>query len=235
MGNNSQLIILLIFATISALSWVFGKLKEQSELKRARDEARRKRDEELRTGRVEQPSPTSRMPPTPAQVRAQDMAARRQAQLEELRRQQQARTQMTLPGGVVIVRGPVPGPTAPAPPRRGPAVPTTVPAPARRPQGRPSGPTAAPRGTARPAPSTPPKPVSAPLREAAARPAPSTDAAAGKLEARPRPFGQRGSASLALFLDANGHARPPADLRAVIGAIEVLGPPVSARRDERLF
>ena len=116
MGNNSQLIILLIFATISALSWVFGKLKEQSELKRARDEARRKRDEELRTGRVEQPSPTSRMPPTPAQVRAQDMAARRQAQLEELRRQQQARTQMTLPGGVVIVRGPVPGPTAPAPP-----------------------------------------------------------------------------------------------------------------------
>jgi hypothetical protein len=100
-GNNSQLIIFLIVMAFSALSWVIGYLKEQSRIKKAKDEQKRRFEESLRTGRpVDEP--------VRAKDPAADLAARRQAQLQELRRQQveeRARAQ----GGVVVVRGPSPG------------------------------------------------------------------------------------------------------------------------------
>lgn len=97
-GNNSQLIIFLIVMAFSALSWVIGYLKEQSRIKKVKDEQKRRFEESLRTGRSAEEPVLQKDP-------AADLAARRQAQLQELRRQQmeeRARGQ----GGVVVARAP---------------------------------------------------------------------------------------------------------------------------------
>lgn len=228
---STQFVILLIFAGISTLSWVFGKLREQAELKRARDEARRRRDEELRTGRaVETPAPGTRQ--SAAQSRAQELAARRQAQLEQLRRQQQARAQVAVPGGVVIVRGPQP----PGAPARGPVVtrrlpaqpvPTGILVPPRKSSTRPA-PTSRPAASQRPtlaAPSAPPAP----------RPAESAAEIGSHAASRPEHALRNTQSVRGLLLGASDDAARTRGLRALIGAIEVLGPPVALRRSDRLI
>ncbi|MEM8835781.1 MAG: hypothetical protein AAGD00_08170 [Planctomycetota bacterium] len=99
-----DLIIFLIVIGFSGASWVYGKIREQADLQRAREEARKRFEEQLRTGRAEveegEEQPTSR------EQRLDELAARRQAQLQELRKRQQAAAR----GGqqTVVLRGPSP-------------------------------------------------------------------------------------------------------------------------------
>lgn len=105
MSQQSLWIIFLAFG-VSAASWVIGQLREQARRKRARNEAQRRYEEHLRTGRtIEEP------PEAPTISRAEEIAERRQAQLRELRRQQEA--SRGRPATVVIARQPAPPPTAP--------------------------------------------------------------------------------------------------------------------------
>jgi hypothetical protein len=141
---NNNLWFLALFFGMSFASWLYGQLREQAKLKKAREEARRQYEEGLRTGRTstEQPRPS----PQPATATAGELAERRQAQLRELRRQQDATrggttvviakpqtsppTGVARPGSTPIVLGPggIVIPRAPAPVRAKPA-----PAPARVP------------------------------------------------------------------------------------------------------
>lgn len=232
---STQFIILLIFGGISMLSWVLGKLREQAELKRARDEARRRREEELRTGRSGDAPDSMDARQTAARTRAQELAARRQAQLEQLRRQQQARAQVTLPGGVVIVRNPPPPPAptrAPSPARRppSPAGPTGIPVPPRRSTVRP---TPASRGAPGPRP-TPPT-AAPPPRAPAPRPAPPRVEAPDFFDRDNSRRGRQGPSVRDLLRGSAGAPAGAGNLRALIGAMEVLGPPVALRRTERLL
>jgi len=130
---------------ISAISWIAQRLKEQSAIKHARDEMARRRNEELRTGRTEAPSPTSGASAPDAQA-MQDLAARRQAQLRELRArqaQQQSQSGRTMPP---VVIAPVPPPVQtqhrPTPMPQGTLRPTPLPGgqrpvPVQRPTPRP--------------------------------------------------------------------------------------------------
>lgn len=118
--TQQNLWMLLIFFGLSALSWVVGKMREQATIRKQKEEARQRYEEQLRTGRDAEPGPQRTVSPqTPVPA---DLAERRQAQLRELRRQQQGRTSAsppivvarpapqsrvrTIPGGVVIQRGP---------------------------------------------------------------------------------------------------------------------------------
>lgn len=132
--NNFQLVLFAAIFGLSILSWVVGKVREQAEIKRQRDAARRRMEEQLRTGRAE-PAPS---PTTAAQgMSAQELAARRQAQLQELRRQQAEKKRaalgatlpMPVPGGPGGLGGPggAGAPHARAPMPR-PAKPTVRPA-----------------------------------------------------------------------------------------------------------
>lgn len=105
MSQQSLWIILLAFG-VSAASWVIGQLRDQSRRKRARDEAQRRYEEHLRTGRS-----VEEQPQAPAVSRAQELAERRQAQLRELRRQQEA--SRGVPATVVVARQSSAQPTAP--------------------------------------------------------------------------------------------------------------------------
>lgn len=110
----NQFWIFLIVVGISVASSIIGKLKEQAEINRAREAARKRREEEERTGRpAEQPSrqtqisaqseyrtsaqsqqtqQTQTTTPAPTatsrEQRMRDIAARRQAELRELRERQ---------------------------------------------------------------------------------------------------------------------------------------------------
>lgn len=97
MQGNSQFIIFMIVMAFSVLSWVIGYLKEQSRIKKAKDEQRKRFEESLRTGR---PVEEAARPTDPAA----ELAARRQAQLQELRRQQME--ERSRGGGTVVVRAP---------------------------------------------------------------------------------------------------------------------------------
>jgi len=133
-----QYVVLFAFMGMSVASWVFGQLREQTRRKKARDDARRRYEEQLRTGRAADPG-SKPAAPRQAMSRAQQLAARRQAQLEELRRRQRgtlpppppsARPQTLVrspqqgvarptgrpPSGVVVQRVPVQGSPVPTPP-----------------------------------------------------------------------------------------------------------------------
>lgn len=90
-GQNLHLLILLLFFGFSAVSWVIGKLREQAAIKKARDEMKRARDEQLRTGRA--PEPVAGGQPPPARTselnELRELAAKRQRQLEQMREMQQ--------------------------------------------------------------------------------------------------------------------------------------------------
>lgn len=87
-----QLVILLIFMSFGAISWVSTKLREQAEIKRVRDEMHRRQEEALRSTNVmrsaEAQAKLQEGAKTPMQLRMEELAARRQAQLRELRARQ---------------------------------------------------------------------------------------------------------------------------------------------------
>lgn len=95
MGGNSQLILILIVMGFSVISWIANYLKEQSRIRAAKEEQRRRYEEALRTGRPVEAPARSADP-------AAELAARRQAQLQELRRQQME--ERARQGGVVVTR-----------------------------------------------------------------------------------------------------------------------------------
>lgn len=97
-----DLIIFLIVIGFSGASWVYGKIREQADLQRAREEARKRFEEQLRTGRAETGEEEDQT--TSREQRLDELAARRQAQLQELRKRQQAAAR----GGqqTVVLRGP---------------------------------------------------------------------------------------------------------------------------------
>lgn len=120
-----KIIIIVLFLLFSSIAWITRKLQERAAIKRARDEAMRRRLEELRTGRVQEPTPDASVfvpagagSPGPmshqeATRRLQELAERRRLQLEELRRRAAGQ------------RGPVAPPTQsmPAPQQYQPAPP----------------------------------------------------------------------------------------------------------------
>lgn len=116
-GFNFQLLIILIFFGFTALSWIANKLREQAEVKRLRDEMRRREEEALRSTNVmRQAEADERVQEgvkSPTQQRMEELAARRQAQLRELRERQagegarQRQPGVVVPGGGgTSVRGP---------------------------------------------------------------------------------------------------------------------------------
>lgn len=132
--NYIQLIILLLFVGFSVVSWVIRKLQEQSQVRRIQTERERRELEMLRTGRALEPE----TPPVATGAdsdRLRDLAARRQAQLQELRRRAQERTRaergpggpgrespvVSIPGSagpIVVERTRTPRPPVAAPPPR---------------------------------------------------------------------------------------------------------------------
>lgn len=111
---------------ISAISWILQRLKEQAAIKQARDEIARAKNEELRTGRSSAPTAPKAVAQTETQA-LQDLAARRQAQLRELRtrQMQQGQPQSTTPP-VVLTPPPARRP-APSAPQHGTLRPTPLP------------------------------------------------------------------------------------------------------------
>lgn len=89
-GNWLHLIVLVIVVGASVISWIYRQLKEQSEKKRARDQMEARQREMLRTGRdpVQEGGAS-----TEEELRRRELAARREAQLAELRRRAMARQQ----------------------------------------------------------------------------------------------------------------------------------------------
>lgn len=154
--NNPQFLVLLIFFALSGLSWAVNKAREQKQIKQAREAQHRRREEELRTGRASGEEDGSVGPSAPLPS-LQELAAKRQKQLEELRARQQAKARDG--GRPGPVARPIPGstvrqapPTVPNAPR--PVRSATPPIPVPRPAGSPG------RGVPKPARgSQPPRPI----------------------------------------------------------------------------
>ena len=151
MQNWTNFIWLFLVIGAPAISWSLGKLREQYEKKRLRDLQRSRETESLRvqhvTDRTEQPDAEAER----AQ-RLAELAARRQAQLEQLR---QRRVQMGVQTPVV---------QAPAPPARTPQRPMRPGVPAAPRPGTPSAP------VRRPAAQVPPQTRPTPAQPARPRP-----------------------------------------------------------------
>jgi hypothetical protein len=90
MGNQINLYIFLLVLAASGLSWLFRQLNEAKERKRALQAEQRRKDEILRTGRDPSETAANPMQEADANQRLREIAARRQAQLRELRKKQQA-------------------------------------------------------------------------------------------------------------------------------------------------
>lgn len=88
MGNVNWIQILFIVLVFGggAIQWVMRKLAEQRAVRQAKLERERAELERLRTGRVDEPAAEA----APTKPDLDTIAARRQRQLEELRRRQQA-------------------------------------------------------------------------------------------------------------------------------------------------
>ncbi len=242
-GNIIQILIVLLFVGSSFFGWVVKELQKQAERKRMEAEIQRRRTEALRTGRVEaETKPAAPARTTASQTPAQpasleEIAARRQAQLDELRRRRaqqaaqqaarqraQASAQAGAPAGRPQTQ-PVPVQRrTPAPPQRSPRQPQAT-----RPQ---AGTT---QGGLRPvqAPTRPrqaPAPVAAPKRR---RPQPERvtehvqDHGFDELSAKARPaFVHHDSALMSAVIPAR---LTHADMRRAIVLSEILAPPVSMR------
>lgn len=94
--SNQQflhLIVILLIVGASFISWLAKKLKEQADKKRALQEMERRRLEALRTGKDPGAAVAAAPSGSPEELRLRELAARRQAQLQELRRRQQNRPQ----------------------------------------------------------------------------------------------------------------------------------------------
>lgn len=170
-----QILIPVLFVLGPVLGQIIKKINEQAELRRIEMERQRIRDEMLRTGRApaeaqSRESTRSAPRPTPqggaaARTNLEEIAKRRQAQLEELRRRQQAaRAQASAR----------PTPARPVPPT----------APGR--PGPQAHPTPQPRPTAGPTPQARPQPVRRPAPPAQRRPAPTRSAPTPRRPSRSR-------------------------------------------------
>lgn len=115
--QNLQLYIFLIIIGFSVLQWVIRKLNEQSQVRKLKAEQERRRMEALRTGRPDPTTQQRREQPRPqpagrqsgqasgqsgqsygqtdARARLREIQARREAQLEALRRQRSQQAQPT--------------------------------------------------------------------------------------------------------------------------------------------
>lgn len=244
---TNQFWLFAIVASLSLISWIVGKLREQAEIKRAKDEARRRQDEQLRTGRASG-APGGPAGNAPAGASAQELAARRQAQLEALRKQQQM-NQRARAVGTAAPRPMNQPPAAPSGPRsmgpdprqvgfgvpqtatRGPTpLPGQPQKPAARPQQSPQQQRKQSQQRGEPSrqqrrtevvaqPFEPPAPPPVVRRSAFAPPPPV--AAPVHAEVRAGPKG--------LLFNADGKARSPAELRRAFALMEVLSPPLSMR------
>lgn len=95
-------IFLLVFG-FGAASWLVRQLQEQARIRQAKERAKRQFEEQLRTGRPPQEAPPQ--PPRESRLpRSDDLVARRQAQLNELRRRQAQSS--PLAGAGMIVKAP---------------------------------------------------------------------------------------------------------------------------------
>ena len=116
---------IIIVMAISGISWIAQRLKEQAAIKQAKDRLAQERNEELRTGRAAAPSPTQQSQTSDAQA-LQDLAARRQAQLRELRARQMQQGQAA-PTPPPVVFAPSTQQRRPAPMPSGTLRPTPLP------------------------------------------------------------------------------------------------------------
>lgn len=91
MGNNLQFWVFVVVFAFSGMSWVVRKLQEQAAIKAAKDREARRREEILRTGRDPAAGEgASEGSLDDAQARLRELAQRRQEQLRELRKREQA-------------------------------------------------------------------------------------------------------------------------------------------------
>jgi hypothetical protein len=252
--NWLQLIMLLVVFGGSFLSWMAKKLSEKAEQKRRQDALERRQAEALRTGR---PVPEAAPAAAPETDRQRELAARRQAQLQELRRRQQERarkgaatgrpagpTPPAMPqrpqAGVRAPRGPAPG--SPIPQRRtGRGEDRGAPPPLVVIPGS-SGPIVVGRV---PSPRSPaPAPASRPQRAVQRRGVQRAAAPPSLESVRPAPqrFTELSEAAPALQTQVvsppspviSGVPRSPQDWRRAILAREILSPPLALRRGDTL-
>gem|GEM_PF-1355433 len=162
--NRLNLYIFLAIMGFSFLSWIYNQLRLQRERLRIQQERERRRLEALRTGRGLRETAAARPSHTvlsPAAQHAQQIAQRRQAQLERLRRQQALRAAMSRSSGT-----PSPGtpriPSAPGTGLAGRGVASAGPHPVLR--TTPPGPGAARTPSAGPRPARPQRASSTPPR-----------------------------------------------------------------------
>jgi hypothetical protein len=176
--NNGQFLVIILALSASGIGWVFKKLTEQAIIRRAQADQHRRVEEMLRTGRdpgaaMAAGRSAGTMAPTAAEARERlaDLARRRQAQMDQLRRQGRsngsdapARTATTLTPPTSPSTSPAPSPLI----IMGPHGPITIP----RPPSAPA-PTASPRTAGFPTRSSP---VSFPPARPATPPPPSRPA-----------------------------------------------------------
>ncbi len=105
--NTVQFLILAFMLGAPAVSWIIGKLRDQLEQKRARDEWLRRREEELRTGRASEEQPAGATAERNPDL--EELAARRQEQIRRLKEQQARQT------GAAAARPPKPTAQRPRP------------------------------------------------------------------------------------------------------------------------
>lgn len=242
-GSSIHLILILLVFGASALSWVIGKLREQAAVKRMKDEARRRTDEELRTGRITdapaEPSRSSEL----AELR--ELAARRQQQLQQMR---QTQKQTAAQRREDAARGPAPVPIRSTPsqpsPRPGvPGFPGKRPAPASGGPGVPGGASQQPRTRVldvrvptKKAKESAPFPVPVPVPETTrvrrlVADTPSTAAGTTQSAAFPGGDDDRRAAPVGFsaILGLRPGTRDPGALRRALVLSEILGPPVASR------
>ncbi|MGP1345880.1 MAG: hypothetical protein ACTS3F_04325 [Phycisphaerales bacterium] len=256
---TGQLIILALFFGITAISWIANKLREQAEIKRIRDEMRRREEEALRSTNVmrreEADAAVAQGAKTPMQVRMEELAARRQAQLRELRERQAREAQQQRQGGArqpgVLLpggRAGAPTPTRPGPrPIPGAQRQPTTRAPQRPPVSIP-GRTPGRSAPQRPTPSTRPEPVPTPRQreEAALRQAPPIADRSEEAPSTPIQRQEIDTSALSMIEStAIGEGRPrkarravstvSADVRALLGRAPGADPHQRLRRQRALL
>ena len=250
-GGLLQILVLLLAFGGPLLGWIVKKVKEQAELKAARDRQREMERETLRTTQVVQrESPSSeRSVAEERQEAMRDLAMRRQAQLQELRqrqieaaRQRQAgqSQQPSREDDIGALTG-IPGTAAPqvrATPSPsggqgiggGSGVTPLVPGSARQRQ-------AGGQQALRPPPVVAPPPRrrqpqaparTEPAKAAPARPKKKEQAPPNPVEAR-RQGGRLGVR--AMFFDDHNKPRSKHDLRRAFALSEIFGKPISMREE----
>ncbi len=238
MWNQPHFWVLLVFIGLSFLQWMIRKSQEQAAINRKRQEAMRKREEQLRTGRDPDDEQQKSRPaqPTPASAEAAARQARlrelRQKQLEELRLRNARNRAGSTPANVEVrapQRTAQPQPSTargrPTPPTV--ARPTATTPPARTPRPAPDRSAPRPRHASQQAPELKKRPAApqtkTPLRDTTtARAFPQ---ATEPVAPPPTPIAAPSHRPI-------GPALTPEDWRRAIVLSEVLAPPMSMREPQ---